>query len=96
MDVFGIAAASYGIVMALSPVLQINRMIKRRSSEDVSIGYFSVLTVGFLLWIAYGVSKGDEVLIIPNSFATAVSVITIAVALRFRTKGADQERSTFA
>ena len=50
--VLGIGAASWGIVMALSPVLQIRRILERRSSDDVSISYFLVLLFGFTLWIA--------------------------------------------
>ena len=53
MVVIGLAvsAAAWGVLMALSPVLQIRRMLRQRSSADVSIGYFAVLLVGFLLWI---------------------------------------------
>jgi Na+/melibiose symporter-like transporter len=36
--------------MGVSPVLQIRRMLRQRSSRDVSISYFAVLLVGFVLW----------------------------------------------
>ena len=70
--------------MALSPVLQIRRILERRSSDDVSIGYFLVLLFGFTLWIAYGISIGNLILIIPNTVAVSVTVLTIAIARRFR------------
>jgi MtN3 and saliva related transmembrane protein len=38
-----VCAAAWGVVMALSPLLQIRRMISQQSSRDVSIGYFCVL-----------------------------------------------------
>jgi len=82
--VLGIGAASWGIVMALSPVLQIRRILDRRSSDDVSIGYFLVLLFGFTLWIAYGISIGNLILIIPNMVAVCVTVVTIVIARRFR------------
>ena len=82
--VLGIGAASWGIVMALSPVLQIRRILERRSSDDVSIGYFLVLLFGFTLWIAYGISIGNLILIIPNTVAVSVTVLTIVIARRFR------------
>ena len=83
-NVLGIGAASWGIVMALSPVLQIRRILDRRSSDDVSIGYFLVLLFGFSLWIAYGISIGNLILIIPNTVAVGVTVLTIVIARRFR------------
>jgi MtN3 and saliva related transmembrane protein len=84
VTVLGIGAASWGIVMALSPVLQIRRILTRRSSEDVSIGYFLVLVGGFALWLAYGLAIGDPVLVIPNSVAFFVGAATIAIARRYR------------
>jgi uncharacterized protein with PQ loop repeat len=80
----GILAASWGVVMALSPILQIRRVVRRRSSDDVSIGYLLVVTGGFSIWIAYGVALGNLALIVPNCVALLVGAATIAVALRFR------------
>ncbi|MGI8773865.1 MAG: SemiSWEET family sugar transporter [Actinomycetota bacterium] len=81
-----IGAAGWGILMALSPVLQIRRIVERRSSEDVSIGYFLVLIVGFVLWLSYGLSINNMTLVVPNSVAFLVSVVTVVIALRFRPK----------
>ena len=77
-------AASYGVVMAVSPALQIRRMMQRRSSADVSVAYLAVIDVGFLLWIAYGVQLGNLALVVPNVVAFTVGLATILVALRFR------------
>jgi hypothetical protein len=49
-----VCAAAWGLVMALSPLLQIRRMACQQSSRDISIGYWCVLLVGFALWVAYG------------------------------------------
>lgn len=38
-----VAAASWGVVMALAPLLQLRRMLHRDSSDDVSIGYLVLL-----------------------------------------------------
>jgi uncharacterized protein with PQ loop repeat len=78
------AAASWGVVMGLSPVLQIRRMLRTRSSRDVSVGYLAVLNVGFLLWVSYAVSIENVALAIPNMVAFAVGSATMAVTLRLR------------
>jgi MtN3 and saliva related transmembrane protein len=77
-------ATSYGVVMALSPVLQIRRILRLRSSEDVSIGYLAVITFGFVIWTTYGTVIQRPALVIANSVAFVVGVITILVARRFR------------
>jgi uncharacterized protein with PQ loop repeat len=79
-----VGAATWGVVMALSPLLQIRRMLTTRSSKDVSIGYFIVLLVGFGLWVAYGVSIGNFALIIPNTVALVTGVVTIVIAVLLR------------
>jgi MtN3 and saliva related transmembrane protein len=70
--------------MALSPVLQIRRMIELRSSHGISLGYPSVLFVGFLIWLAYGIAIDNLALIVPNTVAAVVIAVTIGVALRYR------------
>ena len=70
--------------MAISPALQIRKILRHRSSREVSIAYFWVLLVGFALWIAYGIVLDNWFLIVPNAVALTVSAATIAVALRYR------------
>ncbi len=77
-------AATWGVAMAVSPVLQIRKILKHRSSHGVSLGYMSVLFVGFLLWLAYGISLGNWALILPNIVAAVVIAATMAVVLRYR------------
>ena len=42
-------AATWGIAMAVSPVLQIRKIVHHRSSHGVSVGYMTVLFIGFLI-----------------------------------------------
>jgi MtN3 and saliva related transmembrane protein len=70
--VLAVMAATWGVVMAVSPLLQIRKIIRRGSSRDVSIGYLAVLVIGFCLWIAYGISIANPALIVPNSVALSV------------------------
>ncbi len=79
-----VIAATWAIAMALGPVLQIRKIVQLRSSHGVSIGYFLVLLVGFLLWLAYGIAAANLALIIPNVVALLVISMTILVALRYR------------
>jgi MtN3 and saliva related transmembrane protein len=86
----GITAALWGVVMAIAPILQIRRMIVRRSSEDLSLGYFAVLLPGFALWVAYGWARADWPLVVPNALALTVGLGTVAVGLRLRRQAAGE------
>jgi MtN3 and saliva related transmembrane protein len=86
---FAVAAATWGVLMGVSPLLQIRRMLRHRSSRDVSVGYFVILLVGFGLWISYGIAARNLALIVPNTVALAIGVSTIAIALRLRTRPTD-------
>lgn len=86
-DALAILAASWGVLMALSPALQVRRMLTRRSSADISIAYLGVLQIGFTLWFAYGVSLGNLAIVVPNSVAFLIGAATILVAIRYRDTG---------
>ena len=79
-----VAAATWGVAMALSPVLQMRASLATRSSRSVSVAYQQVLLVGFVLWLAYGIAIENAALIIPNTIAAVVSAATIVVSRRFR------------
>ena len=89
VPVLAVAASSWGVLMGIAPLLQIRRMLRERSSRDVSLGYFMILLAGFLLWISYGVAAGNLVLVIPNSVALLVGVALVMVVLRLRRRSAD-------
>jgi uncharacterized protein with PQ loop repeat len=77
--------------MALGPLLQIRKMVAHRTSHAISIGYFLVLFVGFLLWVAYGIAADNYALIIPNAVAAIVITATILIALRYRSSAPSSE-----
>src|ERR1700722_5888316 len=79
-----VAAAPWGVLMGVSPVLQIRRMLRQRSSRDVSVGYFAILLVGFGLWISYGIAARNLVLVVPNTAALLIRASTVVISLRLR------------
>lgn len=83
-DALGTAALIAGLLMAVSPALQVRRMMQTRSSRDFSIGYPTLLSVGFVLWLAYGVALWNLPMMISNSASLTFMLITIGVALYFR------------
>jgi uncharacterized protein with PQ loop repeat len=82
--ILAVAASSWAVLMGVAPVLQIRRMVRERSSSQVSVGYFTILLIGFALWIAYGAAAGILALIIPNIVALLIGATVIMVTLRLR------------
>jgi MtN3 and saliva related transmembrane protein len=86
--VLAAAASSWAVLMGLAPLLQIRRMLCERSSRELSVGYFTILVIGFLLWISYGAVAGILALVIPNTVALVAGAAVIVVALRLRRRTA--------
>ena len=74
-------ATTYGVLMSLAPLLQAKKMHRRRSSGDVSIPYLAVLVIGFSLYLAYGISISNRLLVVTNTVSIAATVVTLAVAI---------------
>ena len=83
-DFLALADATWGVAMAVSPLLQVRRMRATGSSADLSIGYLSVLQVGFVLWFSYGLALGNPALIVSNAASLTFCLLTIAIARRLR------------
>ncbi len=77
-------ATVYGVFMSLAPLLQARKMRQRRSSGDVSIPYIVVLLVGFSLYLAYGISISNRLLIITNTVSIAATATTLLIAVTYR------------
>ena len=79
-----VIAATWGVAMAVSPLLQIRAIRAHRSSKGVSVAYQQVLLVGFILWLSYGIALNNWAIIVPNVVAAIVSIATIFVSRHFR------------
>jgi uncharacterized protein with PQ loop repeat len=95
-DLLAVGATTAGLAMALSPVLQIRRMRRTRSSYDLSLQYLSLLDLGFVMWVAYGVSISNWVIVATNAASLTFMTVTILVALRYRRGGARRAAAALA
>jgi uncharacterized protein with PQ loop repeat len=86
-DVLAVLATIAGLAMAVSPTLQIRRMRRTRSSNDVSLLYLGLLSLGFVVWISYGASIQNWVIAGTNTASLLFMTVTILIALRYRRGG---------
>jgi uncharacterized protein with PQ loop repeat len=88
LTILATCATIAGVIMAMSPVLQVRRMRRTRSSNDVSLLYLSMLAGGFFVWLAYGLALSNWAMIISNTASIVFMGLTISVALYYRRGGA--------
>ena len=83
-DQIAVIAGSWGVLMAIAPLLQIRAIVSRGHSDGVSTGHIGVLCVGFVLWLAYGISIASTPLVVTNVVALTTGTATLAVIVRYR------------
>jgi uncharacterized protein with PQ loop repeat len=88
VEFLAVLSASWGLLMATSPLLQIRRILERRSSDDLSVPPMVVFLIGSAIWFTYGNSIGNVAIMIPNGVAVLVWLGTMLVTLRFRSRAA--------
>jgi len=83
-QILGTAATAYGVLGALSVLLQSRRMLARRDSCEISVGFFASYAGGYMIWLLYGLSVGNVPLIVVDAVGLLCAGLTLAVALSLR------------
>lgn len=76
--------AVIGVISAVEVVPQIARIIRRKSSDDISIVSLLLGIFFQICWITYGVYHRLPALIIAAGVWTALIIATLGVTLYFR------------
>lgn len=56
---------------------------KTRDVSGISLGMYSVFTVGVALWLAYGVMLGAWPIVLANAVTLALAISILAMKLRY-------------
>jgi uncharacterized protein with PQ loop repeat len=83
-DLLGTAAGVFGVGMGLSPLLQLRRLRRTGSAEDLSLGAQAVIATGAGTWLAYGVCLGNLAVVATNAAGVCASSACLAVGLVLR------------
>jgi MtN3 and saliva related transmembrane protein len=74
-----LVGSSAAVLTMFSFVPQIIKAMKTESVKDVSLVTLVQLSLGVILWIAYGIHLNDKIIIIANS----VTLVTMVLLLGF-------------
>ena len=62
---------------------QVIRTWRTRSTSDISLGMFSLMVFGILLWLIYGLALGDWPLIIADGISLMLATAILGLKLRY-------------
>ena len=83
-QLLGTAATAYGVLAALSALLQTRQMLARRTSCDVSARFLASYAGGYAIWLTYGLGTGSLPLTVVDTVGLLCAGLTVAVALSLR------------
>jgi MtN3 and saliva related transmembrane protein len=80
-DALGALAATAGIMMGLAPLMQLRRMMRRRSVADVSVAFFGLMACGNLAWLSYGLALSNVPVVLANSISAVTAGLTVGIGI---------------
>ena len=72
-----------GAVVTCSIIPQLMRVFKLRSAREISLLFTSLLLVGLIIWLAYGVSLGLAPVILWNAIGTGLVATLLYAKLKY-------------
>ena len=81
-ELIGCAAA---ILTTASFVPQTLQTFRTKDVSGISLGMYSVFTVGVLMWLVYGVLLAAWPIVIANAITVFLAAAILAMKLRYRT-----------
>ncbi|MEK9132932.1 MAG: SemiSWEET transporter [Patescibacteria group bacterium] len=73
-----------GACTTLSLVPQVIKIIKTKSTKDVSLGMFVIFTLGVGLWLVYGFLVASIPIIIANSATFVLATIILVCKQKYK------------
>jgi MtN3 and saliva related transmembrane protein len=81
IEYIGFAAAACTTLAFLPQVI---KTYQSRSARDLSLGTFSILTSGLVLWLVYGLLVDDMPIILANFFTLLLAVSLLVMKFVFK------------
>jgi MtN3 and saliva related transmembrane protein len=81
ITVIGLAAAA---VTTISLFPQLIKVCKTKSTRDISLGMFSLFSIGVFLWFLYGILMNDVPIILGNLVGLVQGLIILAFKVKYK------------
>lgn len=77
MDYIQIIGLSAAVLTTVANIPQTYKIIKTKSTKDISTVTYSMLIGGFVLWVIYGAMREDYPVLIANSISALVCSVIL-------------------
>ena len=81
VTILGLVAATF-TTAAFVP--QAVKIIRTKHTKDISIVMYSMLIVGIILWLIYGIMLGELPIILTNSVTLVFTAIIFGLKLKYK------------
>lgn len=88
-EVRPLVGAAAAFLASLSYIPQVRKAWPRGATGDLSLSMLATLTLGLLLWIAYGILRGDWIIVIANAIGAALASVVLGCKIRDGWRGRD-------
>lgn len=82
MELTEIIGLGAGILTTISFLPQVILIYKTKHTKDISLGMFSLFTVGIVLWLIYGILSRSVSVIAANSVTFFLSLYILIMKIR--------------
>jgi MtN3 and saliva related transmembrane protein len=80
-DIIGYTAC---FLTVINLIPQLIKIIKNKSSKNISVVSYTILSLGLILWAIYGFMKKDIVLIVTNCLSVFITILIIFSIFYFK------------
>ncbi len=78
MSVLSTLATAFGVIGAFSLMPQAIKIFRRKSAKDISILSYTMITIGGIVWLLYGIEIRSVPIIVGNLFG-GIGIIAILI-----------------
>lgn len=82
LDLTSIIGVLAGVLTTVSFVPQVIRTVTSRDTRSISLGMYTLFTLGVFLWLVYGVVLGDLPIVLANGVTFVLAGIVLSLKLR--------------
>ncbi|MGB9771087.1 MAG: SemiSWEET transporter [Candidatus Kapaibacteriota bacterium] len=84
MDSTQIVGSIAAVMTTTAFVPQAVKIIRTKSTKDISLGMYVILTTGILFWLIYGILLGEAPIIFANTIGFILTFIILILKIKYR------------
>jgi MtN3 and saliva related transmembrane protein len=82
MDMVTIVGLAAAVLSTISFLPQAIKTIKTKHTEDLSLGMYSIYSLGVVLWLAYGIMLNKLPIILANVVTLTFTIVILVQIIR--------------